>query len=339
MTKAPHIRTTPFAALRAFEAAARLGSFKLAAEELSVTPAAISHQISALEDYLGVTLFVRSNRLVVLSKVGQELAREVGASFKRLQTALVRASGHHTDDKVLIVSAAPSIAAKWLVPRLNRFHALHPEIDLRLSSENQTHDLIKEHQVDVVIRYGQGGYGEDDQLLVERLWDETYLFPVCSPHLIHKTKSSTLKNLTDLKRHSLLRLPLPPDRRTGQVGERWHAWFKAIAPTEKLANKKLNVMLEHVEKGPFYSHEHLAIEMAKSGHGIALALDVLVIEDLLAGSLIRPLPQSCRDPYGHFLIHRKADSKKLKVRAFAKWLREEAETSKLTLAQCRIPAT
>ena len=340
MSKPPSIRTAPFAALRAFEAAARLGSFKLAAEELSVTPAAVSHQITALEEYLGVTLFIRSNRLVELSKTGQELAREVSTAFKRLQTALVKASGHQDDDKVLIVSAAPSIAAKWLVPRLNRFHALHPEIDLRLSSENQTHDLIKDHNIDVVIRYGQGGY-EDDQLCVERLWDETYLFPVCSPQLVQKNKATKTQNfdaLDILKQHSLLRLPLPPDRHTGHVGERWQAWLHAVAKAENLTNKSLNTLLKHAEKGPFYSHEHLALEMTKSGHGIALALDVLVIEDLLAGSLIRPLPQRCRDPYAHYLIHRQSDSKKHKIRAFVQWIQKETAASKHTLAQCRIPS-
>ncbi|WMW81539.1 LysR substrate-binding domain-containing protein [Undibacterium cyanobacteriorum] len=331
----PSLRTAPFAALRAFEAAARFGSFKLAAEELSVTPAAISHQISALEDYLGITLFTRSNRLVELTRTGQELAREVNASFKRLQSALERASGQSSDNKVLIVSAAPSIAAKWLVPRLNRFHAHHPDIDLRLSSENQTHDLINDKQVDIVIRYGLGEYEHEEQLHIERLWQQTALFPVCSPHLASSKKHLKLNSLIDLQQHSLLRLPLPPDRQTGKIGERWNAWIKAIAESDHLSTRQRNALLKQADKGPYYSHEHLAIEMAKSGHGIALALDVLVIEDLLNGHLIRPISQSCRDPYAHFLIYRMSDQRKQKIRAFAEWVRAEAELSRQTLQQCR----
>lgn len=316
MLKPPQLRTTPFAALRAFEAAARLGSFKNAAHELAVTPAAISHQISLLEDYLGIPLFVRSNRLVELTASGKILSAQVTASFAQLQQALVQAHTSATDEHVLTVSAAPSIAVKWLVPRLARFYAQHPEIDLRLSSENQTHDLIKDASIDVVLRYGKADYSG---LRVEKLWEETAIFPVCSPSTWVAAGSSTMQ-LSDLAYQILLRSPLPPDRDTGFVGERWQRWLAALGCTDTAVTQQL-------ARAPFYSHEHLAIDTAKAGHGICLAQDVLVIDDLMTGQLLRPVTLSSQDPYSHCLLYREQDAKKHKILAFANWLRAEATDS------------
>lgn len=348
MTKSIHIRSAPLGAIRAFEAAARLGSFKLAAHELSVTPTAISHQLAALEDYLGTTLFVRSNRLVQLTAKGQQLSEQVITSFTQLQTALEQASASRSDNQVLVVSAAPSIAAKWLVPRLSRFHAQYPDIDLRLSSENQTHDLIKDASVDVVLRYGKGGYDQGSTsakktgLHAEKLWEETYLFPVCSPATLRSTKAvtkaaarSSLKHLSDLCQQTLLRLPLPPDRETGAIGERWQVWFSNTAEFQALNQEEQEALLVQAKKGPFYSHEHLAIDTAKSHHGICLALDVLVIEDLLEKKLVRPLAVRSRDPYSHWLLYRAHDAQRASVQAFAQWIRGEAALSLQTLSTCR----
>lgn len=348
MTKSIHIRSAPLGAIRAFEAAARLGSFKLAAQELSVTPAAISHQLAALEDYLGTALFVRSNRLVQLTAKGQQLSEQVSASFLQLQTALEQARALDSDSQVLVVSAAPSIAAKWLVPRLSRFHAQYPEIDLRLSSENQTHDLIKDISIDVVLRYGKGGYGEDSigtkkaNLHAEKLWEETYLFPVCSPITLGSTKvdkkatsKSSHQQLSFLNQHTLLRVPLPPDRETGEVCERWQAWLRKLDEFKVLNESEQKALLAHSKKGPFYSHEHLAIDTAKSHHGICLALDVLVIEDLLEQKLVRPLEMRSRDPYSHWLLYREQDAQRESIQAFAQWIREEAALSLQSLSTCR----
>lgn len=351
MTKSIHIRSAPLGAIRAFEAAARLGSFKLAAQELSVTPAAISHQLAALEEYLGTPLFVRSNRLVQLTTKGRQFSTQVTSAFARLQTAMQEASATDTNEQVLVVSAAPSIAAKWLVPRLSRFHAQFPDIDLRLSSENQSHDLMHDASVDVVLRYGKGGYDQDFSgakktgLHAEKLWKETYLFPVCSPATIGTTragkkiqiKSALIpsQDLNQLRQHTLLRLPLPPDRDTGEIGERWQAWLHNTTEFHALNQDKQAALLAHANKGPFYSHEHLAIDTAKSHHGICLALDVLVIEDLLEKKLVRPLAVRARDPYSHWLLYREKDAQKASVQAFSQWIRDEAALSLKTLASCR----
>ena len=318
------IASAPLGAVRAFEAAARHGSFKLAAKELSVTPAAISHQLAALEDYLGTSLFTRSNRLVQLTPIGKTLAQQVSIALLGLQSALQVAAAQAKPVNTLVVSAAPSLAVKWLVPRLHRFHSLHPDIDLRLSSENQSHDLIHDTSIDVVLRYGKGEYLT---LHAEKLWDENYVFPVCSPATKEQSQQP-LRELADLHHQSLLRLPLPPDRVTNEVGERWQAWLNELGYKDELLTQQL-------ARGPFYSHEHLAIDTARSGHGISLAVDILVIEDLLSKQLLRPLPQQCVDPYAYWLLYREEDEERTVVKAFRNWIRAEARASKKTLLSCR----
>jgi LysR family glycine cleavage system transcriptional activator len=324
MIKQIKIASAPLGAIRAFEAAARHGSFKLAAQELSVTPAAISHQLSALEEYLGTSLFIRSNRLVQLSPIGKTLAEQVTKALLSLQNALQVAAFETKPVNTLVVSAAPSLAAKWLVPRLHRFHAMHPDIDLRLSSENQKHDLIRDASVDVVLRYGQGNYVG---LHSEKLWDENYVFPVCSP-ATRDQADGKLQQLIDLRNQTLLRLPLPPDQVTNEVGERWQAWLRELDCEDKQ-------VYQQVAKGPFYSHEHLAIDTARSGHGISLAVDILAIEDLLSKQLVRPLPLQSIDPYAFWLLYRNEDDERVVVKAFRDWIRAEAQISKKTLQSCR----
>lgn len=327
MPKHVKIATAPLSALRAFEAAARHGSFKLAAGELSVTPAAISHQLAHLEDYLACPLFIRKNRFVQLTPAGETLAKHVSASFLQLQLAMTQAAASEASNTSLVVSSAPSLAVKWLVPRLHRFHAKHPEIDIRLSSENQQHDLIRDSSVDIVLRYGKGNY---TGVHAERIWEKTFVFPVCSPNTLAKAKPP-IHQLKDLHNQTLLRLPLPPHQTTGVVGERWQAWLDALAYPEQS-------LYQTAAKGPFYSHEHLAIDTAKSGHGFSLALDVLVIEDLLAKQLVRPFTEQIQDPYSHWLIYREKDKNKNNVKAFAEWIRQEARLTEETLSTCRHPS-
>jgi LysR family glycine cleavage system transcriptional activator len=327
MSRKIKLSSTPLGALRSFEAAARHGSFKLAALELSVTPAAISHQLASLEAYLGVELFTRSNRLVQLTPSGNTLSKQLTKSFVDIQRALEFASATtNKPGNTLVVSAAPSLTVKWLVPRLARFHARHPEVDLRLSSENQTHDLMRDATVDVVLRYGKGNYAD---LHAERLWEETFLFPVCSPNTFAKA-NPLITQVRDLADQTLLRLPLPRHQITNEIGERWQAWLDAIGCDEQ-------AVYQQAERGPFYSHEHLAIDTAKAGHGISLALDVLVIEELLSKQLMRPLGAQvqCADPYSHWLLYREEEAEKPHLNAFVMWIRDEAAASKKVLDSWR----
>src|SRR5690242_4481408 len=168
----------PLSALRAFEAAARHMSFSKAADELHVTPAAISHQIHALEEDLGVRLFHRMNRSIELTASGRVLLPGLSQAFAGIQSSIRRLRAHN-DTGTLTVTASPSFAAKWLVLRLHRFQEQHPEVDVRISATDDLVDLAKS-DFDLAIRYGCGKY---PGLEVELLFTDE-VFPACSPQLL-----------------------------------------------------------------------------------------------------------------------------------------------------------
>ena len=208
----------PLSALRAFEVAARLKSFSKAADELNVTPAAISHQIHALEADLGIRLFDRRNRAVEPTASARLLLPDLSAAFAGIQTAVRRLRAHN-DTGMLNVTASPSIAAKWLVLRLHRFQAQWPEIDVRISTSDDLVDLTK-GEFDLAIRYGTGRYpGLGVELLLQN-----EVFPACSPRLLEAGPS--LRTPQDLLQHQLIhdqavdRDPLAPT---------WTMWLKAPA--------------------------------------------------------------------------------------------------------------
>src|SRR5246500_772062 len=171
-------RLPPLGALRAFEAAARHMSFSKAAEELFVTPAAISHQIHALERDLGARLFHRLNRTIELTASARVLLPGLSDAFAGIRTSVRRLRAHN-DTGSLTVTASPSIAAKWLVLRLHRFQERHPEVDVRISATDEVVDLTR-GDFDIAIRYGCGKYAG---LEVELLFTNE-VFPACSPQLL-----------------------------------------------------------------------------------------------------------------------------------------------------------
>ncbi|MBV9949290.1 MAG: LysR family transcriptional regulator, partial [Myxococcales bacterium] len=188
----------PLNALRAFEAAARHLSFTRAAEELCVTQTAISHQIKLLESHLGARLFLRHPRRIALTAEGLAWARELGEVFSRLEAANRRLRATAGADRPLVsVSAIPSFAARWLIPRLGRFLTEHPGLDLRVSPSEHLVDFAGE-RVDVGIRYGAGRY---PGLVVDKLADDAFVV-VCSPALLARR---ALHRPEALARHLLLR--------------------------------------------------------------------------------------------------------------------------------------
>src|SRR5438552_18431347 len=186
----------PLGALRAFEAAARHMSFSRAAAELHVTPAAVSHQIHALEQDLGVKLFHRMNRSIELTASAQVLLPGLSEAFAGIQSSVGRLRAHN-DTGTLTVTASPSFAAKWLVLRLHRFQEQCPQIDVRISATDDVVDLSA-GDFDIAIRYGSGRY---PGLHVEPLL-KNEVFPACSPHLLET--GPPLKTPDDLKRHALI---------------------------------------------------------------------------------------------------------------------------------------
>lgn len=288
----------PLKALRAFEVAARQGSFARAAEELSVTPAAVSHQVKRLEEYLGVRLFRRLARGLALTEPGERMLPEVSGAFQRLGAAAnaVRASAV---GGIVTVSVAPSLASRWLVPRIQHFREQYPGFELRIDARDQVVDLRRD-DVDVALRYGPGGY---EEMHVEDLPEQS-AFPVCSPALLER--GPPLETLADLHRHTLLHVEW---RHTARLVPDWRSWLDAVgAPTMDTGT------------GPRFSQQSMALDAAVAGQGVALANELLVAADLSAGRLVRPLEESTPQEFRYFLVCLPEATHTPRVRAFREWV-------------------
>ena len=295
----------PLSALRAFEAAARLESFSKAADELNVTPAAVSHQIATLEADLGIGLFRRRNRAVELTPSARVLLPGLTEAFAGIH-ASVRRLRAHNDTGTLNVTASPSFAGKWLVQRLHRFQEIFPEIDVRISATDTMIDMSR-GDFDIAIRYGTGRYpGLDVELLLKN-----EVFPVCSQELLRN--GPPLETPDDLARHALIhdqavdRDPLAPT---------WPMWLKAAG-------------VRHLPNAPglSVSTNHLALEAAIGGHGIALANSTIAASDLAAGRLVRLFSLSLPDLFAFYIVTVPGALERPKVRAFHDWLRREADSN------------
>jgi LysR family glycine cleavage system transcriptional activator len=286
--------------VRAFEAAGRHLSFTRAAEELHVTPAAVSQQVRSLEQRLGVPLFRRVGRGLRLTEAGQAYLTEVRAALDRLAAATERL--YAADGAgVITVSVLPSFAAKWLVTRLWKFHEAHPELSVRLSASDALVDFERE-DVDLAIRYGPGHWSG---LLADLLMREE-VFPVCAPALLEG--AGALREPADLARYSLLE-----DHNTL---ERWDDWLRAAGSDEPSARG-----------GPSFSHASLMVQAAVEGQGVALARSQLVADDLAAGRLVRPFALSLPARYAYYVVSPEAHARRSKVAAFRRWILEEARAA------------
>ena len=286
-------------ALRAFEAAARHESFTNAADELFVTHAAVSRHIRDLERWLGVKLFHRTGRGVVLSEAGGRYAAELTHLFDGLQAAtrdLLAAAG----TRRLAVSVEPAIASRWLVARLGRFNALHPDIELSLDPDNAVSDL-RSGEAEIGIRYGRGTW---DDIEATRLTDLA-IFPVCSPDYLTRYPVSTP---ADLKGAMLLH----EDSR-----QWWQDWLDAAGAGEASGGR-----------GPMFQN-HLALEAAEAGQGVALTDHVLVIDSLSEGWLVKPFAFELCDHGGYYLVRAAATRESAPARSFREWLiAEMADTAR-----------
>jgi len=286
----------PLNALRAFDAAAHHLSFTRAAAELFVTHGAVSRQIRLLEEWLGVALFRREHRAVVLTEAGQAYAQAVRESLDRLAEATQQLRARDRAGR-LNVATSDSFAALWLVPRLGRFRAQHAEVDLRLSTSDRLIDLAREG-FDMAIRYGRGVY---PGLEAEHLMTED-LSPVCSPALLEGPEG--LRRPEDLGRVTLLHDDMRQD---------WRMWLMAAG-------------IEGIDstRGPSYEHSNLVIQAAVQGEGVALGRGALVAGDLAAGRLVQPFDISLRADFAYYVVHPPGALARPKVRAFRDWLMEEA---------------
>lgn len=292
-------------ALRAFEAAARHLSFSRAAEELHVTKAAVSHQVKALEEELGLPLFRRLNRALMLTDAGQALFPAITEALGIMSTAVAHLK-KQDETGVLTVTTLDSVAAIWLVPRLGRFRRAHPDIDVRIATSDDSIDFARVN-VDLAIRYGAGHWPGTH---AERLMTEE-IFPVCAPSLLEG--GPPLKTPSDLANHTLLH----------DYGlETWERWLTAVGSPDVDA-----------ERGPLYPHSNLVLQAAEQGDGVALARSALAEGALASGRLVKPFDVSLPAEYAYYLVCPPEHLKRPKVKAFRTWLiaevNEPAEESAL----------
>ena len=293
----------PLNALRAFEAAARHMSFTRAADELAVTPAAVSQQVRLLEDFLGQPLFRRRNRSLLLTDAAQSCLPYIREGFERFAEGIDRLRSAETGG-VLAVSVAPSFASKWLVPRVDGFRQLHPEIDVWVSAAMELVDFARD-SVDVAIRYGTGRY---PGLRVERLLAEC-VFPVCSPLL--SAGAHPLTTPDDLRHHTLLHDDSSLDDASCP---NWAMWLKAAGVGGMDGTRGLH-----------FNQSSLAIEAAVSGRGVVLAKSALAADDLAAGRLVKPFEMSVPVDFAYYLVAPESKASLPKVAAFRDWIMAAAK--------------
>jgi LysR family glycine cleavage system transcriptional activator len=295
--------------------AARHLSFAMAARELHVTPAAISHQVKGLEEHLGQRLFRRLKRGLELTRAGQVLLPGLSDGFGRLGSALEEMRAI-SEEGTLAVSVPSSFATRWLAPRLHRFVGTHPELDVRInastrlidpnSGEIAPGDAVAGSPVedaDIVVRFGTGDY---PGYRVEKLL-QVAVTPMCSPGL--PGAGHPLRTVADLKQHVLIHDNLLYD----DGRPLWDAWFDAAGMPGTDTSHGLR-----------FSHAMLALEAAADGMGVALGMTVLAGSDLATGRLVAPLALSLPLKFAYYVVSGADTAERGDVKAFRNWLLAEA---------------
>jgi LysR family glycine cleavage system transcriptional activator len=283
-------RLPPLSALRPFEAAARLESFSRAAEELHLTHGAVSHQVRALEEHLGTSLFARHGKRVALTAAGREFAERVRGALDEIAKAAEQVRPARRDNR-LTVSVLPSFATGWLMPRLIRFMETHPKIEVNVMATIALADFERD-EVDVAIRFGPGPW---PPLACEAFLDDEY-FPVASP----RTKAP--RSPRDLLGMRLIR----EDRHY------WPQWFAAAG-----------VVVDRPIEGPTFNDASYSLQAAARGEGIALARRSIVADDLERGRLKRLFGVALPAPERYWFVSPRALAGAARVKAFRDWVRAE----------------
>ncbi len=290
-------------ALQCFEKAAKHLCFKSAAQELHVTPAAVSHQIKALEEHLGSALFIRQTRKVKLTPLGARLFPSIDEGFHIIHQALARET-QPDDSHKLHIKTSPSFAGNWLVPRLSQLQDLQPDIDflVHTSTDIKTSAKIEPHETQVSIRYGYGHYTDG---VVEKIMEEQLLV-VCTSEYLQAHPMKSAEHLLKAKLlHDEGMLEYFPEFPT------WTHWFK-----------KLGIQLNHPLKGPRFESSNFTVQAAKSHLGVALARSALVMDDLKNGCLISPFNLKIDLPFAYYLVMDKQYENSTSVKSFREWLKQ-----------------
>ena len=302
-------------ALRAFEAVARRLSFARAAEELFVTKAAVAQQVRLLEDEIGAPLVERSGRGLRLTESGAAGAAALADGFAMLARG-ARAMREARGRGFLVINSSASFAATWLVGRIGKFKARHPEIDV-LVDANPIEDTLDRGAVDALIRWGAGDF---PGLATTRLFKEE-VFPVCAPEVAAGAVCAPgvvsgehpLREPRDLVHHTLLHLEWNPNHSTWPS---WADWLKAAGAGEIEATR-----------GVYFNQMSMAISAAAQGQGVALTSFAIAADDLASGRLVAPFEVSMRTPFGYYFLCRPADADTPRIKALRDFLVEEAALS------------
>ncbi len=292
----------PLNPLRAFEAAARQLSFTRAAEELFVTPSAVSHQVKALEENLGVSLFLRDSKSLLLTPAGKAYLPGVQEAFRQLAFATYQL---HRERSIpaLKLNLPPTFALKWLIPRMKGFVQAHPEIDLKVSTSKHMVDFARE-DFDLAVRYGRGvypGLRAEHCLNVE-------VFPVCAPSLLDGP--IPLREPDDLRLHRLLHDDSTYDDVTNP---NWATWLEHAG-----------VVGVDTTRGPSFWPSHLVIDATIDGLGVALAKRSWVERDLLEGRLVRPFADlTLSVEFSYFFVYPQDRADDPRLRLFMDWVQQE----------------
>lgn len=294
-------KSLPLSALRAFEVAARHSSFSKAADELSVSPAAIHHQIKGLSQQLGVELFQRRGRGLVLTKAGQACRESLEHGFDMLALAIEQARAHSTIGLVKI-ACCPSFAAKWLTPRLPNFHRAFPTIDIQLRVSTALVDFTTD-DTDLAIHYGRGAYGD----LFEESLGADELVPVCSPTMIAAADGRAQR--TDIARLRLIH----DDSLAGEPD--YPAWFDWLA--------RAGIAADKASDGFHFETSSLALDAAIGGLGVALGRKLLVARDIAEGRLVEASNLTIGSDWSYHLVSLPAIADQPKVAALREWMFSE----------------
>src|SRR5215468_3890167 len=294
----------PLNALRAFEAAARHLSLTKAAQELNVTPGAISHQIRGLETLLGVELFERRARSIALTPAGELLhpGVQTGLLYIREAVASIQGARH---ERILVVSTPPGLTSKWLAPRLYRFASSHPDIDVRISSSINNANFTTDG-VDVAVRHLPIDPRSDPALVIEKLVELSFV-PVCSPRVIER--HGPLRTAKALTRAPLIHDDTFASRAAVPT---WADWFRAAGIEGVSVTRGLR----------FNSSDH-ALDAASEGAGVLLAHDLLAYDDLRSGRLIIPVALPIASGRAYYVVCPKHRSIVPQVQAFRDWIKQE----------------
>ncbi|SRR5258706_1371634 len=290
-------RLPPLGALRAFEAAARHVSFSRAAEELNVTPAAISHQVKQLEAWLGVPLFRRLTRALRLTDEGQALLPALGQAFDRLALAVEKVSAGGAAG-TLTVSALTTFVLNWLVPRLPRFQAAHPELDVRLSTSRALVDFARD-DVDVAVRYGTGRWPD---VRADKLFDDI-LTPLCGAAFKDRLRAPA----------DLIGMPL---LQSDDTNPEWALWLEAAG-----------VAHPNPGRGPSFDSTRIAVDAAIDGLGVAIGGTRLFADVLAQGRLFQPFALAVPSGRAYWLVSPAVTAERPKVRAFRDWVLAEVASA------------